>query len=147
MALRYDLSELNYLEAVLRDAGAAAFPRSIAQAELRSAARPMLAAVRAGAPRRTGQLRKEARIKSVNDNDTLAKALVGIRKGRGRRGNITHLITRGFSGAGRGRNVSRPANDFLGRAYSSTAPQVFATFGQTYGRRVEAWFQGRRFRR
>ena len=144
-----DFDELRQFAADLRRVQDLAYPKTLATQSLKSAARPLLRAEQANAPRRTGRLVADIRSKSVSNDKYYATVIVGVSKRKGKRGRITHLLTRGTgarfakNGAYRGKVT---ANDFLDKSWQQTKGEVLALYEEDYNKRIAAWIKNIKYR-
>lgn len=122
MVLTTDIQAFTRLDKALSGTIKTVSDRVVAGKAMRLALAPMLAKAKSEAPQKTGATSRDTRIKVVSGKDgEVVRGLVGVSKRKGKRGRITHLITRV------NRNRSS-ADDFLTRAEAQTIGQVEASY-------------------
>jgi len=144
-----DVSELVALEKGLARYESV-LPRSVAGSALRTAAKPMYQAARAGVPvgkkgnvqtgalARGGATRRDMRMKIVSgtQHGEVARVLIGVSKKTGKVGWRTHFITRGFTDRS---GKKHGPNDFLKVAFDATIITVQSTFGKLMALSFQKW--------
>lgn len=163
--IRVDTSEIVKLAKAM-EKYSRIFPKEKANAALRKAVRPMLAAAQIEAPvsfdgqtrvslkhrkkgnavnsyRQGGATRKDLRVKSVQaEGDELGRVLIGVSKKRGKVGWRTPFITKGTKErkTKKGKRTGRVSpNNFLQRAFDRTFPSVREAFARDYREAFIQW--------
>lgn len=111
-----------------------AVSEKVLKAGLRDAARPLVPAIRGRTRRKSGNLQRSVRIKSVSDNYQEAKILVGYSQKIGAGGRHARLYMNGIAGKGRSR---RGPSDPVTDAYREKGAEVEARFTESMEKKIK----------
>lgn len=133
-------------------------PKSVEQRAMRRAVRPIFRAAKSEVPvgrvvsengwgkqkgpdfRRGGATRKDLRIKNRTKGLTVTSGVwIGPANKPGRVGWRNHFITKGVSGAGKGKRINTQPNDYLTRAYNAGIGETVQSFAKETEDSFQLW--------